>query len=71
MPTKNKFYFTKLFCKLLFEGTFTSVFKEKQSKRSHRIQIQEAQKYTGPTDPDMNTDPQNWLLMALWHQGHI
>jgi hypothetical protein len=26
----------KFFCLLLFEGTFTSFFKEKKSKRSHK-----------------------------------
>jgi hypothetical protein len=28
--------FSKLFCLLLFEGTFTSFFKYKKSKRSHK-----------------------------------
>ncbi len=32
MITKNKF-----FCLLLFEGTFTPVFMDKKSKRSHKI----------------------------------
>jgi hypothetical protein len=31
MPTKKKF-----FCILLFEGTFTSFFNGKKSKRSHK-----------------------------------
>jgi hypothetical protein len=36
MPTKNKF--SKIFCLLLFEGTsFTSFFKDKKSKRNHKI----------------------------------
>jgi hypothetical protein len=30
MPTKNSFF--KFFCILLFEGTFTSVFKDKSKK---------------------------------------
>jgi hypothetical protein len=34
-PTKNKF--KKFFCILLFEGTFTSFFEDKKSKRSHKI----------------------------------
>jgi hypothetical protein len=58
---------------LLFEGTFTSFFKDKKSRRGlrtvgievfllfllddRRIRIQEAQKHTDPTDPD----PQHWL----------
>jgi hypothetical protein len=29
-------FLTKFFCILLFEGTFTSFFKEKKSKRSHK-----------------------------------
>jgi hypothetical protein len=33
---KNKFLF-KVFCLLFFQGTFTSVFKDKKSKRSHKI----------------------------------
>ncbi len=32
---KNKF-FKKFFCLILFEGTFTSFFKDKKSKRSHK-----------------------------------
>jgi hypothetical protein len=32
MQTKNKFK-KKTFCLLLFEGTFTSFFKDKRSKR--------------------------------------
>jgi hypothetical protein len=35
MPTKNYFK-KKFFCILLFEGTFTSFFKDKRSKRSHK-----------------------------------
>jgi hypothetical protein len=34
-PTK-KLTFYKVFCFLLFEGTFTSYFKDKKSKRSHK-----------------------------------
>ncbi len=29
-------FFIKFFCLLLFEGTFTSFFKDKKSKRSHK-----------------------------------
>ncbi len=36
VPTKNKFFF-EVFLLLFFEGTFTSVFIDKKSKRSHRI----------------------------------
>jgi hypothetical protein len=36
MPAKNKF-FSKFFCLLLFEATFTSVFKDKKSKISSKI----------------------------------
>ncbi len=32
----KKLIFFKVFCLLLFEGTFTSVFKDKKSKRSHK-----------------------------------
>jgi hypothetical protein len=32
----NKKQFKKFFCLLLFEGTFTSFFKDKKSKRSHK-----------------------------------
>jgi hypothetical protein len=32
----NKLIFIKFFCLLLFEGTFTSFFKDKKSKRSHK-----------------------------------
>jgi hypothetical protein len=32
---KTKFL-TKFFCTILFEGTFTSFFKDKKSKRSHK-----------------------------------
>jgi hypothetical protein len=35
MPPKNYFYF-KCFCSLLFEGTFTSFFMDKNSERSHK-----------------------------------
>ncbi len=34
---KTKFFVLKVFCLLLFEGTFTSVFKYKKSKRSQKI----------------------------------
>jgi hypothetical protein len=30
--------------------------------RRIRIRIQESQKYTDPTDPDSDPDPQHWLL---------
>jgi hypothetical protein len=36
MPTKNNF--KKIFCLLHFEGTFTSFFKGKKSKRSRKAE---------------------------------
>jgi hypothetical protein len=33
---KNLLFFNKFFCILLFEGTLTSFFKDKKSKRSHK-----------------------------------
>jgi hypothetical protein len=33
---KKQIFVEKFFCKLLFEGTFTSFFKGKKSKRSHK-----------------------------------
>ncbi len=33
---KKNFFFFKFFCLLLFEGTLTSFFKDKKSKRSHK-----------------------------------
>jgi hypothetical protein len=58
----------KFFCVFLFEGTFTSFFKDKKSKRGHktvgikvfldrRIRIQEAQKHTDSTEPNPESDP--------------
>jgi hypothetical protein len=35
MPTKNEFL-KKVYCLLLFEGTFTSFCKDKKPKRSHK-----------------------------------
>jgi hypothetical protein len=32
-PTKNKSFFSKFFCLSLFEGTFTSFFKDKKSQK--------------------------------------
>jgi hypothetical protein len=32
VPTKNKHFFPKLLCLFLFEGTFTSFFKDKSQK---------------------------------------
>jgi hypothetical protein len=32
----NKKLIKKVFCVLLFEGTFTTIFKDKKSKRSHK-----------------------------------
>jgi hypothetical protein len=32
----KKLIFKQFFCVLLFEGTFTSFFKDKKSKRSHK-----------------------------------
>jgi hypothetical protein len=34
--TNKKLFFSKFFCLLLFEGTFTSFFKDKKSKRNHK-----------------------------------
>jgi hypothetical protein len=34
---KKLMFFFKFSCILLFEGTFTSFFKDKKSKRSHKI----------------------------------
>jgi len=34
--TKKLCFFKKVFCLLLFEGTFTSFFKDKKSKRSQK-----------------------------------
>jgi hypothetical protein len=33
---KNLIFLTKFFCLLLFEDAFTSFFKDKKSKRSHK-----------------------------------
>ncbi len=33
---KKRIVFVKFFCLLLFEGIFTSLFKNKKSKRSHK-----------------------------------
>jgi hypothetical protein len=33
---KKQIFFLKLFCLLLFEGIFTSFFKDKKSKRCHK-----------------------------------
>jgi hypothetical protein len=33
---KKRIFFKKLFCIVLFEGTFTSFFKDKKSRRSHK-----------------------------------
>ncbi len=68
-----KLIFKKVF--LHFEGTFTSLFKNKKYKRSHktvgikvflrflvadrRIRIREAQKHV---DPD--SDPEHWYLVT-------
>jgi hypothetical protein len=35
MPTKNELK-KKIFCIVLFEGTFRSFFKDKKPKRSHK-----------------------------------
>jgi hypothetical protein len=32
----KKLFFSMFFCLLLFEGTFTSFFKDKKSQRSHK-----------------------------------
>jgi hypothetical protein len=46
----KKYVFSRLFCIFLFEGTFTSVFKDK--KWWIQIRIREAQKLTDPADLD-------------------
>jgi hypothetical protein len=33
---KKQIFLTMFFCILLFDGTFTSFFKDKKSKRSHK-----------------------------------
>ena len=33
---KKQIFFIKFFCLLLFEGTFTLVFKDQKSKRRHK-----------------------------------
>ncbi len=37
MPTKKLFFFPNFFTYYLLKGTFTSVFIDKKSKRSHKI----------------------------------
>jgi hypothetical protein len=60
----------QVFRLILFEGTFTSYFEDKKSKRSHKkvgfqvfltigSVIQQAQKHLDPTDPDSDQDPQH------------
>ncbi len=60
-------FLTQFFCLLFFEGTFTSFFKDKKSKKSHkiinsrffllflhddrRIRIRESKKHVDPVDP--------------------
>jgi hypothetical protein len=66
---KLTFILKKFFCILLFEGTFTSFFKDKRSRRSHktveillfllndrRIRIKEDRKHVDPVDPH----PHHW-----------
>jgi hypothetical protein len=66
----NKLFLKSFSVLLLFESTFTSFFKYKKSKRSHKTvgikvfltilldrRIQESQKHMDPTDPD--PDPQH------------
>jgi hypothetical protein len=73
MPTENNLK-KKFFCILLFEGTLTSFFKGKKSKRSHktveikvfltifaydrRIRIR-IQEAQKHVDPDSDPDPQH------------
>jgi hypothetical protein len=47
----------KVFCILLFEGTFTAFLKSQQ-KDDRRIRIQEVQNHV---DPDSDPDPQHWI----------
>ncbi len=37
MPTKKLIFFSKIFCLLLFEDTFISVFIDEKSKRTQKI----------------------------------
>ena len=34
---KKQIFLKQLFCLLLYEGTFTSFFKDKKSKRNHKV----------------------------------
>ncbi len=70
----------KFFCLLLFEGTFTSFFKDKKSKRSHktvgmkvlltfllddrRIRIR-IRIHTSDSDPDPEEESRFFLLFLL------
>ncbi len=75
-------FFLSFLSLFLFEGIFTSFFKDKKSTRSHkpvgikvcllfllddrRTRIQEAQKHTDPTDPE--PDPQHFRPWLLEQQ---
>ncbi len=53
MPTKNNFL-----CLFLFEGTFTSLFKDKKSERSHKtVEIEIFLLFFAFFDPDLDPDP--------------
>jgi hypothetical protein len=67
MPIKNKF-FPKLFCLLLFEGsqgTFTWVFIDKKSKRSHKIvEIKVFLTFFACCWKDLDPDPDPYKIMT-------
>jgi hypothetical protein len=78
---KKLIFFTNFFCLLLFEGRFTSFFKDKKIQKSHKtvrvkvfllflfdyrgIRIREAQKRMDPVDPDPDPEHCCQILSAL------
>ncbi len=68
----KKLIFFLNFCLLLFEGTFTSFFKDKKSKKVTKSRNQSfsyyfcmviegsGSEYVDPVDPDSDPDPQHW-----------
>jgi hypothetical protein len=76
---KKQILLKKFFFFITFEGTVTSFFKDKKSKRSHKtvsqwIRIRQAQKHVDlvdlvdpdpvDPDPDSDPDPEHWLQAA-------
>ncbi len=51
-------FFKKFFCTVLFEDTFSSFFKDKKSKRSHKTVDRVVDPYSFFTDPDPDPDPE-------------